>query len=56
MKQYGTLALTVLLLGFSALLPAADSPKSNNTQRLEQRLVGVWIGNGPCVGNSVFQS
>jgi len=34
----------------------APVPAKGELAALEQKLVGAWIGYGPCVGNSVFQS
>ena len=52
---------TAILL-FATLLAATPveltAPASGKGElaALEQKLVGAWIGHGPCVGNSVFQS
>ncbi|QVL30892.1 hypothetical protein KIH39_18835 [Telmatocola sphagniphila] len=32
-----------------------NAPAKGDLTALEQKLVGSWIGHGPCVGNSVFQ-
>lgn len=54
--MHAAIFLFATLLAATPAEPIAPVSSKEELAALEQKLVGAWIGHGPCVGNSVFQS
>lgn len=53
---YIALLLTTCWLSSNSLVQATDPASPRVLNDLEKRLVGSWIGAGPCVGDAIFEA
>jgi hypothetical protein len=56
MKAHRAAVSAAFFIVVSSTVPAADPPKATDLVTLEKKLVGAWIGQGPCDGRMVFQA
>jgi hypothetical protein len=56
MKARWAAVAAVILLVASSTVPADDPPKAGELAALEKKLLGSWIGQGPCDGRMVFDA